>query len=356
MRRLLILLVALVTLSSAEAQTLWGELSPQEQRATIMSRRTPDVVREVMLSPTPLKELDYVTRDRLIAKVTSRCGDENLAALYLYIYNTLREPNGSMAESDVRMLSMHTLPIFKLWSNAEESEGFYNWAYSIAYYAAASGEAKVKRVFKKLTNKKMAAIIGDSASRFIASYHYAYSSVKAGLSAFNDVTPLAPLCDTFTADSEETYANLSGQSSPIMAAVSEQQGDVEKAMRRECMAWGGGYHTQLKQNIGRGVSLIFSERADGEYVTIADAHGDSYTFRNEVFMLDDGYFVAIKRNASFGGIVVGKLLQRGGFVLFGERNLDYDTKILGVKCEGRSIYLHVERKDKNQSYLNFTIR
>jgi hypothetical protein len=97
-------------------------------------------------------------------------------------------------------------------------------------------------------------------------------------------------------------------------------------------------------------------RADGEYLTIADAHGDSYTLNNEMFLLDTGYFVAIKRLASPHGIIVGRFLQRGGFVILGERNLDYGTKILGVKCAGQSIYLHVEAEDKTQKYLNYTIR
>jgi hypothetical protein len=43
-------------------------------------------------------------------------------------------------------------------------------------------------------------------------------------------------------------------------------------------------------------------------------------------------------------------------VLFGERNLDYGTKILDVKCGGRSVHLHIDVEGKGEGYLNYTIR
>lgn len=356
MRRLCIIIALLVSALCAEAQPLWSELEPDVQMATIRSRRTPFVVREVMLLDVPLKQLDAEKRAQLLQKVTSRCADENLAALYLYIYNALREPNGSMAQSDVRMMSLYAEPILKLWSEDENSDKLYNWAYSLGSYSAVGGEAKAKRAIKKLSNKKLLPDYSAIIQCFTTAYNIAYASVLAGKNSFNDVTPPATLYDTFTPESEEVYTAVSSTTTPIVASLGEALSDIEVAMRKECMAWNGAYHTALKHTLGRGILLTYSHRADGEYLTIADSHGDSYTFNNEIFMLDNGYFVAINRLSSHHGIIVGKFLQRGGFVLFGERNLDYGTKILGVKCEGQSIYLHVEAGDKSKRYLNFTIR
>ena len=357
MRRLCIIILLLISALRAEAQTLWTELKPEVQTATIRSRRTPDVVREVMLSSQPLKLLDAQTRASLLQKVTSRSGDENLAALYLYIYSALREPNGSMARSDVRMLSLHGDMVFKSWAQDSDCDELYNWAYALGSYSATGGEARVKRVLKKLSSTKMKAFYGWSlVHTFNSAHDIARASVLAGLSSFNDITPPATLHDTFTPESEETYSAVNTITTPVVAPMSGAPSDIEIAMRKECMAWSGAYHTALKHNLGRGISLIYSERADGEYLTIADSHGDSYTFSNEMFMLDNGYFVAVKRGMQVHGIIVGKLLQRGGFVLFGERNLDYGTKILDVKCGGRSVHLHIDAQGKGEGYLNYTIR
>ena len=356
MRRLCIIIVLLVSALRAEAQPLWSELTPEVQMATIRSRRTPDVVREVMLSDQPLKQLDATKRAQLLQKVTSRCADENLSALYLYIYNALRESNGSMAQSDVRMLSLYYEPILKSWSEEESSDKLYNWAYALGSYSAVGGEAKVRRAIKKLTNKKLLPDYSTIIQRFTTACDIAHASVVAGKNSFNDVTPPAILCDTFTPESLEVYNAVNSVSTPIVASLSEAQSDIEVAMRKECMAWSGAYHTTIKHNLGRGIALIHSHRVDGEYLTISDTHGDSYTFNNEIFMLDNGYFVAVKRQKLSHGIIVGKFLQRGGFVLFGERNLDYGTEILGVKCAGQSIHLHVDVEGQGERYLNYTIR
>ena len=356
MRRLCIIIVLLISALCAEAQPLWSELSPSVQIATIRSRRTPQVVREVMLSDLALKQLDAPTRAQLLQRVTSRCMDQNLAALYLYIYNGLREPNGSMAQSDVRMISLYAEPILKLWAQDSTSGKMYSWAYSLGSYSAMGGEAKVRRVVKKLTNKKLLASYGSQVYRFNSAYGIAYASVSAGKNSFNDITPPAVLYDTFTPESEDIYDAVNSASTPIVASLADAHSNIDVAMRAECMAWNGAYHTAIKHNLGKGIFLTHTHRADGEYLTIADAHGDSYTLNNEMFLLDNGYFVAIKRLASPHGIIVGRFLQRGGFVIFGERNLDYGTKILGVKCAGQSIYLHVEAEDKAQKYLNYTIR
>ena len=356
MRRLCIIIVLLVSALCAEAQPLWSELTPEVQMATIRSRRTPDVVREVMLSDQPLKQLDATKRAQLLQKVTSRCADENLAALYLYIYNALREPNGSMAQSDVRMLSLYAEPILKSWLEEENSDKLYNWAYSLGSYSAVGGEAKVRRVIKELKSKKMVAICGPLVETLSSACDIVHTSVLAGKNAFNDITPLATLGDAFTFETQETYTAINTISSPTVAPISVTASDTEIAMRNECMAWSGAYHTAVKHNLGKGILLTLSVRADGEYLTMTDSHGDSYTFTNEIFMLDNGCFVAVKRLKSAHGIIVGKFLQRGGLVLFGERNLDYGTKILGVKCASQSIHLHVEIEGQGEGYLNYTIR
>ena len=356
MRRLCIIIVLLVSALRAEAQPLWSELTPEVQMATIRSRRTPDVVREVMLSNLPLKQLDAQKRDQLLQKVTSRCTDEKLSALYLYIYNSLREPNGSMARSDVRMLSLHPELIFKSWGQEQNIDKLYNWAYTLGSYSAMGGEAKAKRAIKKLSSKKSLVGYSSVVQRFNSAYDIAHASVVAGKNSFNDVTPPAVLYDTFTPESLEVYNAVNSVSTPIVASLSGAQSDTEVAMRKECMAWSGAYHTAIKHNLGRGIAITHSHRADGEYLTITDTHGDSYTFNNEMFMLDNGYFVAVKRQKLSHGIIVGKLLQRGGIVLFGERNLDYGTKILDVKCVGVSIHLHVDVEGKGERYLNYTIR
>jgi hypothetical protein len=309
-----------------------------------------------MLLDVPLKQLDAEQRAQLLQKVTSRCADENLAALYLYIYNALREPNGSMAQSDVRMMSLYAEPILKLWAQDSTSGKIYNWAYSLGSYSAMGGEAKVRRVVKKLTNKKLLASYGSQVYRFNSAYGIAYASVSAGKNSFNDITPPAVLYDTFTPESEDLYNTVNSASAPIVASLAEAHSNIDVAMRAECMAWNGAYHTAIKHNLGKGIFLTHTHRADGEYLTIADAHGDSYTLNNEMFLLDNGYFVAVKRGMQVHGIIVGKLLQRGGFVLFGERNLDYGTKILDVKCGGRSVHLHIDVEGKGEGYLNYTIR
>lgn len=356
MRCIVALCVAMLCAFCAEAQVLWTELSATQQRTTLTSRRTPDVVREVMLGSQPLKSLDVTTREQLLAKITSRCSDENLAALYLYIYNVLREPNGSMAVDDVRMLAMHTPLVLRLWAHDEGCGQLYSWAYSLGSHSAKHGHSAVKRALKRFSSKDILSHHAALVSRFSAAYNIARASVSAGDAISNDITPLAPLGDTFTLESEASYDAVSTLSKPIVAPLGDAHSDVERAMRSECMAWDGAYNEAVKHNYGRGLTIIRSLRADGEYLTFVDVEGDSYTFENELFMLDSGYFVATTRHATPNAITLGRLLPRGGFVLFGQRSLDYGTTIRDVKCEGVSVYLYVDVEGIGERYLNYTLR
>lgn len=356
MRLFAVLCVVLLCAFRAEAQPLWTELTSNEQAAVIMSRRTPEVVRSVMLSETELKALDAETHQKLLDRITSRCTDEHLAALYLYIYNALREPNGTMAAYDVRMLAMHAPLMFKAWRDTEDYDNLYNWAYSLGAHAARYGHKAVKRALKTVASKSIVSDYGALVNRFSTAYNIAQSSVSIGLNSHNDITPPATLSETFTFESKELYDAVNTTCKPIVEPKRSADSEVESAMRRECIMWDGAYNTAIKHSHGRNLSIVCSLLADGEYLTFIDANNDAYTLENEVFILDSGYFVAICRQASPNGIIIGRLLSRGGFVLFGERSLDYGTEIRDVKCEGSSIHLCVDVEGIGERYLNYTIR
>ncbi len=356
MLRLLLIILSLFIALSADAQNLWTELTAAEQRTTIASRRTHELVREVMISPVPFKELDSETRTRLIARITSHCNDENVAALYLYIYNALREPNASMAEYDVRMLSMHPSLVLKLWASDSSYGELYNWAYSLGCQHARMGHSSVKRALSKLTKKNLLLEYGTIINRFASAYTIAYESVSAGINALKDITPLAPLDERFSISSKKEYEAVSAIAKPLVMPLGDASSEAENAMRRECMTWDGAYHTLIKHNLMRGISLIRSSSSGVEYLSFVDLKGDKYTVENQVYMLDNGLFVALRTSSSPHGIVIGRILQRGGIVLLGERSLDYGITIRGVKCAGHSVYLCVDSEDFGEQYLNFTIR
>lgn len=356
MRRLVTLIVALLMALPLSAQRPWGELSSLEQRSAIVSRRTHDVVREAMLSPTPLKELDRQSREKLINRVTARCNDPYVAALYLYVYESLREADGSMAESDVRMLAQHSELVLATWLRDTTNERLYSWAYSLGAHGAKHGQKSVKRALKKLTKKDIFLEYGSVITRFNAVFQGVNNSVHAGRNTFNDVTPLAYLDDVFVACSKEEYESVTMTKQPVVSSVADAT-DIDSLVRRECMTWDRAYHELVKKHdLGRNIQLIRSQRTDGEYLTIVDANGDSYTIDNEVYMLDLGRFVVIRRQHTPHAIAVGGVMSRGGLVMFGERKLDYGVTILDVKCTEDVVYLHVNIEGKGDGYLNFVIR
>ncbi len=354
MRRSILLCLTLLISVAAMGRTPWLELSPQQQREVLASRRTPDVVRKVMNDECKLSAIDGATRAALMQEVTSRTSDPNLAALYLYLYDLLRDPSGGNGRQDVRMLSLYAPEYLELWSSAEDRGSIYSYAYSVGRRRAIYGKLSGGGALKKLSKKRYAESYGRVIAAFNSAVELAYDSELAGRRAFEDVTPPVQTENIFLITSAEEYAGVQGVLNPLVPMLGEPKNDIEAAMRRECMLSGRAYHCSVKQSLGRGIELVQSLTHEGEYLTFIDASSDSYSVENEVYRLNADKFVVVERGAEPQSIMLGRITQRGYVDIIGRVYVDMGRKLLGVKCTESMLYIHVSRAS-SEEYLKLPL-
>lgn len=355
MRRSILLILTLLTSVAAMAYTPWPQLSSAQQEAVLRSRRTPEMVRKVMQSDFQFSTIEPTTRAELLTCVTSRTADDNLSALYLYLYNLLRDPSGDTGRQDVRMLSLHTEELLEAWSMEENHGNLYNYAYSIGHRRAIYGKSSVGGALKKLGKKRYADKYQDVIAVFNAAVEYAFKSELAGRRTFEDVTPPVQAEDKFLIFSAEEYAAIEGALQPVALAIAEPQNDIEATMRRECMLWSRTYNTYVKHSLGRNIVLVQSVASDGEYLTFVDSSNDSYSVENELYQLKSEGFVIIERRAEPQSIMLGRVTQRGIVDIIGRVYVDMGREIVDVKCTDSALYLHV-RRGTSEEYLQLPLK
>lgn len=357
MRRIVVILLLIIASFSASAQRPWTELSADEQSAVLTSRRTPSVVRRVMTSAVPLSEIDDDSREELLRRIVSRTKDEHLAALYVYLYDVLRSPDGSMARSDVRMLTLHPEAMLVLWSSQEDRRMLYNYAYSIGRCRALGEASSVKRALRKMTKKPLFEKYLDIVALFDRAQSIAYESVLAGERTFEDVTPTVKAEDVLLLSSAEEYMEERVSLKPVAAALEEPKNEAERNMRNECMAWSRAYHTFVEHPFGRNLTLVRSTRNDGEYLTFVDSGDDSYTVASEVYILDSGGFVVVERGQKPQSLVLGRIAQRGGVDIIGKVYIDMGREIIDLRCTLTALYLHLKGADgKGEEYVKLLLK
>ncbi len=355
MRRYILLILTLLTSVAAMAHTPWSHLSSIEQEAVLKSRRTPAVVRKVMQSDFQFSTIDNATRAELMRCVISRTGDENLSALYLYLYDLLRDPSGANGRQDVRMLSLHAEELLEAWSKEDEHGNLYNYAYAVGRRRAIYGKTSVGAALNKLGKKRYADKYQDIISTFNTAVEYAYKSELAGLRTFEDVTPPVQAEDKFLIFTAEEYAAIKDVLQPVALTLSEPQNDTEAAMRRECMLWSRAYNAYIQHSLGRNIVLVQSATSDGEYITFIDSGDSSYSVENELYHLKSGNYVIVERRAEPQSIILGRVTQRGVVYIIGRVYVDMGRELLDVKCTDDALYLHVRRGAKDE-YLQLPLK
>ena len=357
MRRIVVILLLIIISLSASAQRPWVALSAEEQSAVLTSRRTPSVVRRVMTSEIPLSEIDAESREELLRRIVSRTKDEHLAALYVYLYDVLRSPDGSMRRSDVRMLAMHTEAMLAQWSSQEDRRMLYNYAYSIGRSRALGGGSSVKSALRKMTKKRIFEKYLDIVALFDRAQNIAYESISAGARTFEDVTPTVKAEDILLLSSAEEYSEERVSLKPVAAALEDPRNEAERSMREECMAWSRSYHTFLEHPFGRNLTLVRSTRNDGEYLTFIDPSDDSYTVVNEVYILDSGCFVVVERGEKPQSLILGRIAQRGSVEIIGKVYIDMGREIIDVRCTLTALHLHLKGVGgKGEEYLKLPLK
>ena len=342
MRRCIILLLTLLATTTSFAQRPWLELSASQQRSVLASRRVGEVVRRAMGDDVAITKLDSTSRAQILERITSRAGDANTAALYTYLYDLLRAPDGSMSHSDVRMLSQHTAHMLALWASDSESDRVASYAFALGMRRAKLGKVEISGVLKKMSKKRLTERYGDIIARFTHIVESVAQSVTAGERAFEDITPPAQAEDRLLLLDKAEYEAVNSGIKPLVAPLPHTVDCAELAARQECIAWCGAYHTALKEGIGRNISLVRSTTSEREYLTLIDANNQSYTVENELYLYSSHRFIVVERGNDIQSLLLGRITQRGGVEIVGRVYIDLGREHRELKCTSDALYLCVE--------------
>lgn len=336
MRRLVCLLFATTIAFTAMAQLPWEQLSDEVQRAVLSSRRTPEVIREVITEGRQIVNLDTITRTQLLDAVTTKCRDESLAALNIYLYNILRSPDGVMAASDLRMLSFYTSQLLELITL--DNGLLVSYAYALGRMKA-HGEAKeCDRLLRKLRKKRYVEHYGATIASFCRAIDIVYGSEVARTRVFEDITPTVKSERHVLLSSCEEYSAASSVES-LVAPLTISHDALEQTVRSECMTWGGGYHTPIEHKLGRAITVIRSACFDAEYITFIDADGISYTLPNDIYSSPSQRLIAVDRLSEHHSIILGCVTSRGAVEIEGRVYADRGREIVGVRFSNEYAYI-----------------
>lgn len=354
MRRCIFAIITLLISVAASAQSSWCRLSDLERREVLASRRVPDVVRRVVDGTLDVTKLDDARRAQILSRVTSRCSDAPTAALYLYVYDLLRESGGSNSRLDVRMLSLHTEPMLAAWASADDEQSLVNYAYSLGCRRARFGKAKISGAMKRMAKKRYVEQYGDVVAKFYRAVELVAQSYSAGRRTFEDVTPPAQAEDRLLLLDKSEFESVVPTISPLVERLASATSDVEQAARCECISWSGAYHTAIKQSISRHLQLVRSTTLDAEYLTLIDCNNDSYTVENELYLLPKNRFVVVERGNKPQSLLLGSITSRGGVEIVGRVFVDLGRELREVKCGDRTLYLRVDG-ERGEEYLQLPL-
>lgn len=354
MRCYIILIFTLLCSFTSLAQRPWTELSASEQRAVLDSRRVPDIVRSVMQGDVDIATLSQATRRELLDCIVARCGDENTSALYVYLYDIIRLSDGSMSRQDVRMFALHMPHMLAMLSADSQDDRFVNYAYSLGKRRVTHSKVSLKGVLGKMSKKRYLQYAG-LVQNLQSAVDMVVASEDAGRSAMLDVTPPAQAEERFLVISKEEYESVTPKFSPAVEPLQPALTTLESAVRGECMAWSGAYHSVVHHAVGRNVVLVRSTTPATEYLTFVDGGDNSYTVENEVYMLSHGLFVAVEHSLKPQSLILGNVGSRTGVEILGRVYIDLGRELRGIKCAEEAIYLHVE-SSRGEEYLLLQLR
>ena len=342
MRRCIILILCLLLSTPLFAQKPWLELSASQQQSVLGSRRVGEVVRGAMHDGASITRLDSATRAQILERITSRSGDGNTAALYTYLYNILREPDGSMSRSDVRMLEQHTAHMLALWASDSCGDRAANYAFALGLRRAEQGKTEISGVLGKLNKKRFQERYGSIIETFTDIIDIVALSASAGERTFEDITPPAQAEERLLLLDKAEYDAAVGSIGPLVEPLPCPASEAERAAVEESMTWCGAYHTAIKQNIGRNISLVRSTTRNGEYLTLIDANDHSYTVENELYLYSSHRFVVVERGNELQSLLLGRITQRGGVEIIGRVYIDLGRELRELKCSSDALYLCVD--------------
>lgn len=342
MRRCIILILTLLITTASFAQKPWRELSTSQQRSVLASRRVGDAIRGVMQQDAEITKLDSTSRAQILERITSRTGNGHTAALYVYLYDLLRVPDGSMSRSDVRMLEQHTAHMLALWASDSDASSMASYAFALGLRRATQGKMVISGVLNKLGKKRFQSEYGELIAQFKDIIEAVALSADAGVRTFEDITPPAQAEDRFLLLDKETYEAATASIHPLVEPLPHAANDAERIAREECIAWCGAYHTPLKQHLGRNIALVRSTTQDQEYLTLIDANDLSYTVENELYLYSSHRFVVVERGNTPQTLLLGHITGRGSVEIIGRVYIDLGRELREIKCSSDALYLCVE--------------
>jgi hypothetical protein len=348
MRWCILLIITLLISFAAPAQTSWGELSQQQRRRALNSRRVVDEVRDIVGGTLDISDLSAEQRSKILSCVTAKCGDSNTAALFLYIYDLLRESSGANGRLDVRMLSLHTERILSAWASADDDQTLVSYAYSLGSRRARFGKLMIGGAMNKLGKKRYVKQYGDIVAKFNIAVETVAQSQSLGRRAFEDITPPAQAEDRLLLFDKSGFEAVVPTITPLVDRLANATSDMEQALRSECISWSGAYHTAIKQSINRHLQLVRSTTFDAEYLTLVDCNDDSYTVENELYLLPDDHFLVVERGTKPQSLLLGAITSSGGVEIEGRVFVDLGREIRELKCTAETLYIYVvsERGDE----------
>lgn len=348
MRYVVCILLSLTVALVAQAQTPWSRLPADVQQSVVASRRTPELVRRVMLGDPLLAHVEGALREELLRCVTSKCGDEGVVSLNIYLYNLLRMPDGAMAEEDMRMLSLYPEALLELFALSDDLLASY--AYSLGRAKAHSDAKRCGRVIRKLSKRRYAERYGRTVARLSQAVDVVYRSESASQATFEDVTPAARSPRYVELSSEEEYLSQHDGVGRLVCENVASGGSIEPMMREECMTWGRGYHTLFKCDMARNISLVHSACSDGDFLTLIDSDGVSFTFADELYITKSRAIIAVDRRSEYPSITIGTLSPHGVMHIEGRVIIDLGREIEEVRCTEDYLYIKASR-DSAMQYL-----
>ena len=339
MRRLLLVVLTLCGTLQALAQRPWDEYDHRQQQRIVASKNTPQQVRSA------LAQLDNVRgedRDILLEEVTKPTKNRQVASLYLYIYECLRQDDGGTADADVAMLRAYPKYMLEQWCEPEHQFDIYNRAYAVALYGVRTGETRhvngVIRALSKGSSRRTKVL----ARRFETCLTVAEQSLALGEVYAIDHTQPTILDIYVEPITKARYAAAVGSCSAVAYPTFE---DVDKdyvIMMEECMSWYGGYYTAMKHSLGRNVAMTYCQLPLSAHIILSDAVGDCHTLPWMLYITKDGmlYAISVGEAWNIDHVVVG-ILKDGLFGMAGIVDVE-DGALLSAKCSDDGLYIEVD--------------
>lgn len=334
MRRATLILLAMASVTMAAAQRPWVELDERRQQQILASKHISAQLRE---SYADIANVDTPTREALWHEVTTPTKDQRLASLYLYIYEQLRQSDGSTAQEDLTMLTAYPDYHLTAWQNEEHHYDIYNYAYNIATLAA-HGQRPTTALLRPLQRRKLMRRHGEAIATLIRCATFAEGSISLGMTIEPDHTlpwAVERLPRHITAAEYHKVGDRQRLHSSTEQLTTELQMMVE-----ECIRWDGSYNVTIEHTLGRDILIVEAHGDHSSHIAIVDSNGTTTTLPSPCYLLGDGQVYAIARHDGTTHILIAHI-AKGCATLRGTIALG-DVAPETIKCDNTGIYFERE--------------